>query len=93
MSEGRAPEGRNRRQRQTKTGIVVSKALPKTTVIRVTRVVPHPLYVKTIKRSRKFMAHDERDECRVGDKVLIVETRPLSKRKRWKVVKVLERPA
>ncbi|MFC2174123.1 uS17 family ribosomal protein [Acidobacteriota bacterium] len=52
-----------------------------------------PLYVKTIKRSRKFMAHDERNECQVGDKVLIVETRPLSKRKRWKVGKVLDRPA
>ena len=65
--------------------------MQKSVVVVVDRLVEHPLYRKTIRRSSKFMAHDENNDCRVGDKVLIEETRPLSKRKRWVVREVLEK--
>jgi len=73
------------------TGIVVSNKPDKTIVVRVERIKKHPLYGKRIKRHKKFMAHDENNECQIGDKVLIKECRPLSKRKRWVLVKILER--
>lgn len=79
------------KRRQEKVGQVVSSAMQKSVVVAVDRLVKHPFYGKTIRRTSKFMAHDEKDECRVGDKVRIQETRPLSKRKRWMVVEVLER--
>lgn len=73
----------------TKTGRVVSDAMEKSVVVAVDRLVTHPLYRKTIRRTSKFMAHDEQNECRVGDKVKIRETRPLSKKKRWIVTEIL----
>ena len=72
-------------------GTVVSDKMDKTVVVMVERLVQHPLYGKYIKRRKKYMAHDEKNECKIGDKVLIVETRPLSKRKRWVVKQILER--
>ncbi|WAM34650.1 30S ribosomal protein S17 [Caldicellulosiruptor morganii] len=77
--------------RKTRIGVVVSDKMDKTVVVAVETLVQHPLYKKTIKRTTKFKAHDENNECRVGDKVLIMETRPLSKEKRWRVVKILEK--
>jgi small subunit ribosomal protein S17 len=84
--ETRAPGRRN-----VKVGRVVSNAMQKSVVVAVDRLVEHPLYGKTIRRTSKFMAHDENNDCKVGDKVRIVETRPLSKRKRWMVSEILER--
>ncbi|MEN3184769.1 MAG: 30S ribosomal protein S17 [Atribacterota bacterium] len=72
-------------------GEVVSDAMDKTVVVRVERITEHPLYKKKIRRSVKFKAHDENNMCSVGDKVLIEETRPLSKTKRWRVVALLEK--
>ncbi len=72
-------------------GIVVSDKMDKSVVVMVERLVKHPLYGKYIRRRKKYMAHDEYNECRIGDKVRIVETRPLSKRKRWVVKEILER--
>ena len=72
-------------------GYVVSNKMDKTVVVRVERIKVHPLYGKRIKRHKKFMAHDPNNECNVGDRVLIQESRPLSKNKKWKLVKVLER--
>ncbi|HPR64736.1 MAG TPA: 30S ribosomal protein S17 [Thermoanaerobaculia bacterium] len=73
-----------------KVGTVVSTAMDKTVVVRVDHIMLHPQYKKYIRRSKRFMAHDETNQCNVGDKVLILETRPLSKRKRWRISKVLE---
>ncbi len=78
-------------RRQRKIGIVTSAKMQKSIVVMVERLVKHPLYKKYIKRRSKFMAHDERNEAKEGDVVLIEETRPLSKRKRWRLVKILER--
>jgi|UniRef100_A0A7V3YEP8 small subunit ribosomal protein S17 len=72
-------------------GEVVSDAMDKTVVVRVERITEHPLYKKKIRKSVKFKAHDEHNMCSVGDKVLIEETRPLSKTKRWRVVALLEK--
>ena len=72
-----------------KMGRVVSDAMEKSVVVAVDRLVKHPLYRKTIRRTSKFMAHDEQNECRIGDKVKIRETRPLSKKKRWIVTEIL----
>lgn len=80
-----------RNLRKTKTGIVSSDKMDKTITVLVNRRRKHPLYGKYMNRSKKFMAHDEKNECRIGDKVTIMETRPLSKRKRWRVVSILER--
>lgn len=76
---------------KTKVGKVVSDSMEKSVVIKVEYLVSHPLYKKRIKKSTKFMAHDEKDICSIGDKVKIVETRPLSKRKRWRVTEILEK--
>jgi small subunit ribosomal protein S17 len=77
--------------RKSKVGVVVSDKMSKTAIIAVERRVKHPVYKKYIKRTTKYTAHDARDECQVGDKVKIIETRPLSKTKRWQVVEVLEK--
>ncbi len=82
-------EGRN--QRKVRTGRVVSDKMDKTVVVAVETLVRHPLYQRTIRKTKKFKAHDEENACRVGDKVRIMETRPLSKEKRWRVVEILER--
>ena len=76
---------------KTKIGKVVSNNMEKSIVVKVEYLVSHPLYKKRIKKSTKFMAHDEKDICKIGDKVKIAETRPLSKRKRWRVTEILEK--
>jgi small subunit ribosomal protein S17 len=80
-----------RNSRKVRTGRVVSDKMDKTVVVAVDTLVKHPLYGRTMRRTRKFMAHDENNECRIGDKVKIAETRPLSRHKRWRVAEVLER--
>ena len=80
-----------RRARKKLTGVVVSDKMDKTVVVKVEPLVPHPLYGRRIKRSKRFKAHDEQNTCRVGDVVRLMETRPLSKEKRWRVVEVLQR--
>jgi len=80
-----------RGKRKTRIGKVVSDKMDKTVVVAIETLVRHPLYKKSIKRTTKFKAHDENNECKVGDRVLIMETRPLSKEKRWRVVEILER--
>lgn len=80
-----------RGNRKTQVGIVVSDKMQKTVVVKVSHLVKHAAYNKYIKRSVKYKAHDETNTCRIGDKVQIIETRPLSKDKRWTVKQVLER--
>jgi small subunit ribosomal protein S17 len=77
--------------RKERAGLVVSDRMQKTVVVSVERTVMHPKYRKILRRRTKVKAHDERNECRVGDRVIIVECRPLSRDKRWRVSKVLER--
>ncbi len=79
--------------RKTKVGTVMSDRMDKTVVVRVERVVMHPVYKKYTKRRTTYKAHDEKNEFKVGDRVEIVETRPLSKEKRWRVLRLIERPA
>lgn len=80
-----------RGNRKTQVGIVVSDKMDKTVVVRVSHLVKHPVYNKYIKRSAKYKAHDKDNSCKVGDRVLIVEARPLSKDKRWKVRQIIDR--
>lgn len=80
-----------RNLRKTRTGVVVSDKMDKTIVVAVKDNVKHPLYKKIMKRTVKFKAHDENNECGIGDRVLIMETRPLSKDKRWRLVKIVEK--
>lgn len=79
-------------QRKTRQGIVVSDKMDKTVVVRVERLVQHPMYRKYVRQRKKYKAHDPENRCRLGDRVSIVETRPLSKEKNWRVQTVL-RPA
>ena len=85
MAEQQRPRAR------TREGVVVSSAMDKTIVVAVRRRVRYPRYRKYITVSKKFMAHDERNECNVGDRVIISESRPLSKNKRWRLRQVLEK--
>lgn len=80
-----------RGMRKVRIGTVVSDKMDKTVVVAVESLVRHPLYGRTIRRTKKFKAHDENNSCREGDRVKIMETRPLSKEKRWRVVEILER--
>jgi len=80
-----------RNERKTRIGKVVSNKMDKTVVVAVERLVPHPLYKKAMKKTVKFKAHDENNESQIGDIVEVMETRPLSKDKRWRVVEILER--
>jgi len=80
-----------RGRRKVRVGRVVSDKMDKTVVVAVEDFVRHPLYGKAVKRTKKFKAHDENNECRRGDKVRIMETRPLSKEKRWRVTDIIER--
>ena len=82
-------EGRN--LRKTRTGMVVSDKMEKTVVVAVETLVRHPLYQRTVRRTKRLKAHDEENSCRIGDKVKIMETRPLSKEKRWRIIEILER--
>ncbi|MBM4284778.1 MAG: 30S ribosomal protein S17 [Deltaproteobacteria bacterium] len=77
--------------RKTRVGVVVSDKMDKTVVVEVKRLVAHPLYKKIIRRRKKFKAHDPQNVCGIGDKVLIEETRPLSRDKRWRVKQILEK--
>ncbi len=76
---------------KTRVGVVVSDKMPKTRVVAVERAFRHPRYQRVVKRTNRFKAHDERNEAHVGDRVLIVETRPLSKDKRWRIKEILGR--
>lgn len=80
-----------RNNRKTKVGIVVSDKMEKTIVVAVSTKIRHPLYGKTINRTTKFKAHDENNEAQAGDKVLIMETRPLSKDKNWRLIEIVEK--
>lgn len=80
-------------RRQEKVGIVTSSKMQKTVVVTVERQVMHPLYRRVVRGSKNFLAHDEKNQCQVGDTVRIQETRPLSRRKRWRVVEVVAKAA
>lgn len=80
-----------RNSRKERIGLVVSNKMQSTIVVAVERRLKHPIYGKYLKRTSKFMAHDAENTCNIGDRVRIMETRPLSKRKRWRLVEVLER--
>ncbi len=82
-----------RGKRKILTGLVISDKMDKTVVVMVNRLVLHPIYKKYVRKRKKVKAHDEKNECRVGDKVLLIETRPLSREKRWRVKQILERAA
>ncbi|MEU4836102.1 30S ribosomal protein S17 [Streptosporangium sp. NPDC023615] len=80
-----------RNYRKTREGLVVSDKMDKTVVVAVEDRVKHPLYGKVIRRTTKYKAHDEANDCGVGDRVLLMETRPLSASKRWRVIEILEK--
>ena len=80
-----------RGRRKSKIGSVVSNKMDKSVIVSVERLIKHPLYGKYFRKTSKFMAHDEENQCQVGDTVKIVETRPLSKLKRWRLVEVIEK--
>lgn len=80
-----------RNLRKTRTGKVVSNKMDKTIVVSVVDNVKHPLYGKIVKRTYKLKAHDENNECNIGDRVKVMETRPLSKDKRWRLVEIIEK--
>ncbi|NQV01472.1 MAG: 30S ribosomal protein S17 [Bacteroidia bacterium] len=80
-----------RKIRKEKTGVVISNGMEKSIVVEVERKVKHPKYGKFVKKSSHFMAHDETNECKEGDKVRIAETRPLSKNKCWRLVEIIEK--
>ncbi|NCI49887.1 30S ribosomal protein S17 [Sediminibacterium roseum] len=80
-----------RNLRKTRTGVVTSDKMDKTITVAVERKVKHPIYGKFVKKTTKFHAHDEKGECTIGDIVKIMETRPLSKTKRWRLVEIVEK--
>lgn len=80
-----------RNERKSRVGVVVSDKMQKTIVVSIQELVQHKLYKKSVKRTVKFLAHDENNEAHIGDKVQIMETRPLSKLKRWRLVQILEK--
>ena len=80
-----------RNLRKTRVGLVTSDKMDKTIVVSVTDNVKHPLYNKIVKRTYKLKAHDENNECRIGDRVKVMETRPLSKDKRWRLFEIVEK--
>ena len=81
----------NRASRKTRVGLVVSDKMEKTVVVSIERRVQHPVYGKMVRRTKRFKAHDEMNEAKTGDTVRIMETRPMSKDKRWRVVEIVER--
>jgi small subunit ribosomal protein S17 len=83
----------NRKQRKVRTGVVISNKMDKTVVVEVSRTVMHPVYKKFVRRRKRFMAHDEENRCQIGDQVMIVETRPLSRHKNWRVRKIVREAA
>ena len=91
MAEETNKEGVQRNLRKVRVGIVSSNKMDKTITVAVERKVKHPIYGKFVKKTTRFHAHDEKNECTVGDTVRIMETRPLSKSKRWRLVEVVEK--
>ena len=91
LDEGRIQSDSSRGTRKERVGMVVSDAPEKTVSVAVETLVRHPLYKKRVRRSKKFLVHDERNEARVGDTVRIIETRPISARKRWRLANVISR--
>ncbi|MHB0947623.1 MAG: 30S ribosomal protein S17 [Gemmatimonadaceae bacterium] len=91
ITKTNATGGTERASRKTREGLVVSDKMQKTVVVAVERRVPHPVYGKMVTRTRKLKAHDEENSAKVGDRVRIAETRPLSKDKRWRVIEIVER--
>jgi small subunit ribosomal protein S17 len=91
MAETTNEQTTARNARKTRTGLVVSDKMDKTVVVAIERRVPHPIYGKMITRTKRLKAHDEENSAKVGDTVRIVETRPLSKDKRWRLVEIIER--
>jgi small subunit ribosomal protein S17 len=90
-TEQTTTETTQRSKRKTRIGIVVSTKMDKTIAVSIERRVPHPLYKKYFKKTKKFLVHDENETADMGDRVMIMETRPLSKRKCWRLVKIVER--
>jgi len=90
-SDTTAPDTETRNFRKTREGLVVSDKMDKTVVVAVEDRIQHALYKKTLRRTSKLNAHDEENSCGVGDRVLLMETRPLSATKRWRVVEILEK--
>ncbi len=90
-SNGAAKTGETRNARKTRVGLVVSDKMQKTVVVAIERRFPHPLYGKMVTRTKRLKAHDEENSAKTGDRVRIMETRPLSKDKRWRVVEIVER--
>jgi small subunit ribosomal protein S17 len=84
-------QAQQRGRRKVRVGVVVSDAMDKTVLVRIDRTMRHPLYKKTVRRSSKLAAHDEHNDAHVGDTVRVMETRPLSKTKRWRIVEIVER--
>ncbi len=84
---------KDRKQRKIRTGVVISNKMDKTVVVEVSRTVLHPVYKKFIRRRKRFMAHDEENRCNIGDQVMIVETKPLSRHKNWRVRKIVKEAA
>ena len=80
-----------RNLRKTRTGVVTSNKMNKTVAVTVERKLRHPIYGKFVKKTKSFMAHDENNDCSIGDVVKIMETRPMSKLKRWRLVEIIER--
>ena len=91
QTKKRTPKPLRRQDKRTKVGVVVSNKMQKTVVVAVENLVKHGMYQKYIKRTNKFLAHNERPDINIGDRVIIEETRPLSKRKRWNVREVLDK--
>lgn len=85
------PQEEKKKLRKTRVGLVTSNKMDKTIVVTVERRLRHPIYGKYVKKSKKFVAHDENNDCNEGDTVRIIESRPLSKRKRWRLVDIVER--
>ncbi|MCM1398584.1 MAG: 30S ribosomal protein S17 [Clostridium sp.] len=81
----------DRNLRKTRVGLVTSDKMDKTIVVSIVDNVKHPLYGKIVKRTYKLKAHDEKNECKIGDRVRVMETRPLSKDKRWRLVEIIEK--
>ena len=90
MSDAKQPEA-VRTRRKTRVGTVISSKMQKSVVVAIETRIPHPLYKKYFKRTSRLMAHDEKNEAGVGDRVRIMESRPLSARKRWRLVEVVEK--
>jgi len=91
LAKREATQAIERTSRKTRVGMVVSDKMQKTVVVSIERRVQHPVYGKMVRRTKKLKAHDEQNEAKTGDTVRIMETRPLSKDKRWRVVEIIER--